>query len=81
MDTNVTIDWSLVQEGVYATDDYMAIMFDGTLFAAGHSEDTDKSFTEMPLYNDKGKELQVLVSEYSINKGFKALSQIGYVNF
>jgi hypothetical protein len=63
----VAFDYSLIGQGVYFTDDYFSVVMNGTVHAINQSLPRGQSFNEMPVHNADGSEVQLMISEYSIN--------------
>jgi hypothetical protein len=64
----VEIDYSLVDQGLVITDDYISVLFDGTLHVIGDDalKEADR-FTQMPVHIDGAEEIQIFVSEYMLS--------------
>lgn len=61
------IDYRLVDDGIVVTDDYFSVVMDGTVHLANESEPANKTFSRLPLHDPDGAEVQIMVSEYSLN--------------
>ena len=68
-DGQIMIDYSLVSDCLTVTDDYVAVAMDGTVHYKGQAEPdaSDKVFTTMPVHDPDGAEIQLMVSEYTMN--------------
>ena len=65
----IDVDYSFVDEGIVVTNDYISLVFDGT-FKSAQSNATSsamKRYTRMPLHDPDGAEIQLMISEYSLN--------------
>ena len=62
------IDYGLLPNGIIVTNDYVSVVTDGTFHLPGESEPTHKQYTKMPVHVDGAQELQIMISEYSINQ-------------
>ena len=71
------MDYKLVDDGVNVCDDYLSIIVDGTFHPLGVNELLiERQYSSMPFYNSTGREVQVLVSEYSMNTILRSMIQL-----
>lgn len=67
-DGTVDIDYSFVGQGVAVTDEYFSVILDGTVSSVQHKNvSATKKYTKMPLHDPDGAEVQMMISEYSLN--------------
>lgn len=78
---NVDVDYSLIGQGVYFTDDYFSVVMNGTVHLANQSLPRGHAFTEMPVHNDDGSEIQLMISEYSINSVLFTAVELNVLNY
>lgn len=74
-------DYSLIDEGIIVTDDYLSIIMDGTLHVENFPEPKEKNYTFMPVYVEKAEEVQIMISEYSINEILISLIQLNILEY
>lgn len=67
-DDKLDIDYGLTSEGIVVTDDYFSIIMDGTFHLSEDPEPEVKNFTTMPIHVPEAEEVQIMISEYSINQ-------------
>lgn len=76
------VDYSLVNEGIIISDNFISTVNDGTFHPIGMNESSlVREFSEMPLYDLNGREVQVLISEYSLNTIIKSVIELDYVQY
>jgi hypothetical protein len=76
------VDYSLVNEGIHVSDKFISTVLDGTFHPI---DEVDASITreyqEMPLYDVNGREVQALISEYSLNTILRSVIELDYVQY
>lgn len=67
------------------TDDYISMVFDGTISAVkGNNNITTpllKKYTRMPLHDPDGAEIQLMISEYSLNSMLLTAVDLDVIKF
>ena len=84
-DETLEIDYQLVGEGVIVTDDYLALIMDGTFHSVreGYHEDDEKPqyMSPMPYHrNDRGP-AQVMISDYTMQSMINASLDLNWFDF
>ena len=81
----IDVDYSFVDEGIVVTDDYVSLAFDGTFSAVkGHNSiapPSNKKYTRMPLHDPDAAEIQVMISEYSLNSMLLTAVDLDVIKF
>lgn len=79
----VAIDYALVNEGIVVTDTYFALVMDGTVYLTNTTEPAQKakSYSTMPAHETDGAEVQLLVSEYSLNSMLLTAVELNLLNY
>lgn len=79
----VAIDYALVNEGIVVTDTYFALVMDGTVHLANATEPAQKAktYSTMPAHEADGAEVQLLVSEYSLNTMLLTAVELNLLNY
>ena len=80
----VEIDYRLLGEGIYVTNEYLSVIMDGTVTATseiGKNNGPKDKYTKMPLHDTDGAEIQVLVSEYTLNTVLQTAVDLNVVEF
>ena len=78
----IEIDYSLVGEGIHVSDNFISTILDGTIHKIGEDEASiTKEFQSMPLYDVSGREVQILISEYSVNTILRSLIELDYIEY
>jgi hypothetical protein len=66
---------------VYVTDEYFSIAMNGTVHLVNQSLPRDKTFTEMPVHSSDNSEVQLMISEYSINSVLITGVELGLLEY
>ena len=82
-DYNTVVDFDLVGEGVHISDRYISTIFDGTFYpmhigtlpvpAEDSGAQAVRGYNYLPYYMNNGRDMQVMLSEYSINVMLKSI--------
>jgi len=66
----IEIDYRFLGDGIYVTDDFFSVTMDGTVTATStlnENRTQSKKYSKMPLHDSDGAEIQIMVSEYTMN--------------
>jgi hypothetical protein len=77
----VAVDYHLVDKGIFFTDEYFSIVMNGTIHLVNKSNRGNTYFNTMPIHNDDGAEIQIMLSEYSINSALLTAVELDIINF
>jgi len=80
----IDVDYSFVDEGIVVTNDYISLLFDGTFKSAqtnATSSSSNKRYTRMPLHDPDGAEIQLMISEYSLNSMLLTAVDLNVMSF
>lgn len=80
----IEIDYRFLGDGIYVTDDFLSVTMDGTVSATsqrGKNNGPKEKYTKMPLHDTDGAEIQVLVSEYTLNTVLQTAVDLNVVEF
>lgn len=83
---NLEVDYGLIDKGIIVTDNYFSVITDGTVHVASEKEYEHPErnlYTLMPVHVPEAEEIQILISEYSLNRILDSvveLDMIYYVN-
>ena len=82
-DGQVSIDYSLVNDAIVVTDEYFSIVMDGSVYLANTTEPAQKAkqYTTMPPHEADGAEVQLLVSEYTLNSMLLTAVELNLLNY
>lgn len=66
---NIEVGYSLVGDGVYVSSEYISMVLDGTVHLVNDTNfsEKDKVYTKMPLHDRDASEIQMMISEYTLN--------------
>ena len=73
------VEYKLVDDGVNVCDDFLSVIVDGTFHPLEVDENSiERYYSNLPFYKNKAeaKDVQVLVSEYSMNTILKTMIQL-----
>ncbi|CDW78196.1 phospholipid transfer protein [Stylonychia lemnae] len=76
MENQVYLNYTLIGEPVF-NKDYMTVSFDGTFMHEPTGDHQSVELQEIPSYYDQGKEIQIYISEQSLNSILQTLHQMG----
>lgn len=82
--THLTLNYSLVDEGVHVSDSFVSAVFDASFHPANstHGEKTHvNDFNNLPFYEKKGRDLQVMVSEHTINSLLISVVELNVIKY
>ena len=76
------VDYSLVEQGIMVFDKFISVVLDGTFHQVNqHDTMMNMTYNKMPYYLEDGREMQVLVSEYSLNSILSSAVQLDLYNY
>ena len=76
------IDYGLLEDnGLIVTEEYLSIVADGTFHLVSEQEPDRKDFTVMPVHVAEGEEVQVLISEYTLNQLLLSVVKLDLLQF
>lgn len=62
------VNYKLVDEGIYVSDDFLSVVFDGSFEQIGtHHSIAPKQFDAIPYFKSGGRDLQMFFSEQTVN--------------
>lgn len=81
----IQIDYALVNEAIVVTDEYFSLVIDGTVHMKNESElsmnQKEKLYNTMPAHNPDAAELQLMLSEYSLNTMLLTAVELNLLNY
>jgi hypothetical protein len=76
------VDYMLVDDGIHVSEDFISSIVDGTFHPIGVNDSSiERNFNTMPLYESNGRELQVLISEYSMNTVLRSMIDLDKLDY
>lgn len=79
------IDFQLVDEGIRVTDDYMAMVMDGTfhqvMMGWDYSQHESEYMSAMPFHNEERGAAQVMISDYTIQSLINSSLDLQWYDF
>lgn len=82
-DDDLEVDYGLVNEGIIITDNYFSVIMDGTIHVTNDTtkDHAKKAYTLMPVHVPSAEEIQVMISEYTLNQVLESIVELDLLEY